>query len=69
VPGASESASCARATLWTIWGRQRPLEPNVEHVVRERVPDFAVQNGIFEASSVLGALMKFAELFSLYHFA
>jgi hypothetical protein len=45
------------------------LEPNVEHVVRERVPDFAVQNGIFEASSVLGALMKFAELFSLYHFA
>jgi hypothetical protein len=57
------------AWAWDTRRAQRPLEPNVEHVAREKVPDFAVQNGKFKASSVLGALTEFAGLSSLYHFA
>ena len=34
------------------------LGPTVEHLVRERVPDFAVQNGIFGLDSDLGACSK-----------
>ena len=34
------------------------LGPTVEHLVRKRVPDFAVQNGIFGLDSDLGACSK-----------